>query len=55
MVTWDLLFWTERSYRVRSALAGIIRAATAALAADSAAQINIMIRNPNTNAWEIDV
>src|SRR5258708_34183783 len=36
-------------------LAGIISDATAALAKDRLAQINITVRNPKTKAWEIDV
>src|SRR5580692_3899111 len=44
-----------RSYAARPELAGIISDATAALATHNPAQINIMIRNAKTNAWEMEV
>jgi hypothetical protein len=46
-----VLLWLRAIYSV---LTGIISDATAALAKDRPALINITIRNPKTNAWEIE-
>src|SRR5271168_5561170 len=55
----DRSFWADyvsvfRGSEDYSVLTGIMSDATAALAKDRPAQINITVRNPKTYAWEID-